>query len=280
MPKLYALADLHVGHPFNREEWLKLAPHPEDALILAGDVGESKEHLRLAFELATKNFKHVFWVPGNHELYTMPADKDAPRGEAKYQFCVQMARSYGVLTPEDDWVLWEGEGGPVVVALCFTLYDYSFRPSNVSRQDVVAWAKEAEVESTDEHLLHYEPYGSRDAWCRILVERAEQKFEDASKKWPGVPTVIVNHWPLREDLIFIPRVPRFKIWCGTTLTNDWHRNWNALVVVTGHLHVRRTDWIDGVRFEESSLGKSSFWGFCCVCKNSSQRLFLAARICS
>ncbi len=31
----------------------------------------------------------------------------------------------------------------------------------------------------------------------------------------------------------------------------------ARVVVSGHLHTRRTDWIDGVRFEEVSLGISA-----------------------
>lgn len=30
-------------------------------------------------------------------------------------------------------------------------------------------------------------------------------------------------------------------------------------MVTGHLHVRRTDWIDGVRFEEASLGYPRQW---------------------
>jgi hypothetical protein len=30
-------------------------------------------------------------------------------------------------------------------------------------------------------------------------------------------------------------------------------------VVTGHLHVRRTDFIDGVRFEECSLGYPRQW---------------------
>jgi hypothetical protein len=31
------------------------------------------------------------------------------------------------------------------------------------------------------------------------------------------------------------------------------------VVVTGHLHVRRTDWKDGTRFEEVSLGYPRQW---------------------
>ena len=259
MPKLYALADLHLSHPGNRTAWSELSPHLEDSLILPGDVGESEANLRSAFSLAIQNFKQVFWVPGNHELYTMMTDKTGPRGESKYLFCVKIAREYGVLTPEDEWALWEGDGGPAIVALCFTLYDYSFRPPDVSREAALDWARETGVEATDEHLLHYQPYESRDQWCHKLVDKFERKFEDASRKWPGVPTVIVNHWPLREDMIFIPLIPRFTLWCGTKRTQQWHRTWNARVVVSGHLHVRRTDWMDGVRFEECSLGYPRQW---------------------
>lgn len=189
----------------------------------------------------------------------MPSEKEGPRGEAKYLACVATARRFGVVTPEDEWVLWEGEGGPVVMALCFTLYDYSFRPPGVSREGALAWARETGVEATDEVLLHCEPYASRDEWCRALVEKWEGRFAAARQKWPQVPFVIVNHWPLRQDTIYIPLVPRFTLWCGTTATEEWHRKWGASVVVTGHLHVRRTDWIDGVRFEECSLGYPRQW---------------------
>jgi hypothetical protein len=71
--------------------------------------------------------------------------------------------------------------------------------------------------------------------------------------------VLVNHFPLRQDLIRTPRVPRFTFWCGSTLTDDWHRQFRAKVVVSGHLHVRSTDWVDSVRFEEVSLGYPRQW---------------------
>jgi len=32
-----------------------------------------------------------------------------------------------------------------------------------------------------------------------------------------------------------------------------------VVAVSGHLHVRRTDWRDGTRFEEVSLGYARQW---------------------
>lgn len=71
--------------------------------------------------------------------------------------------------------------------------------------------------------------------------------------------VLINHWPLRSDLVCIPAIPRFSLWCGTTLTEDWHEKFHADVVVTGHLHVRRTDWRGKTRFEEVSLGYPKQW---------------------
>jgi len=75
----------------------------------------------------------------------------------------------------------------------------------------------------------------------------------------GARTVLINHWPLREDLIWIPRVPRFVPWCGTRATHDWHQRFRAIHVVTGHLHTRRTDVIDDTRLHEVSLGYPRQW---------------------
>jgi hypothetical protein len=50
------------------------------------------------------------------------------------------------------------------------------------------------------------------------------------------------------------RHPEFAQWCGTVRTADWHRRFRAAAVVYGHLHIPRTTWHDGVRFEEVSLG--------------------------
>jgi hypothetical protein len=72
----------------------------------------------------------------------------------------------------------------------------------------------------------------------------------------------VGHWQLREDLVKLPRVPRFSLWCGTKKTEDWHNKFNAKVVISGHIHIRRTDWRDNTRFEEVSLGYPRQWQDC------------------
>ena len=140
--KLYAISDLHLGYRANRQALEQLPAHPQDWLILGGDVGETVEHLRFAFRLLSPRFRQLVWVPGNHELWTTPTDGSPVRGQDKYQQLVSVCRSHGVLTPEDPYPVWTGEGGPCVLAPLFLLYDYSFRPAHVPADQAVAWAQE------------------------------------------------------------------------------------------------------------------------------------------
>ncbi|KAH7110326.1 metallophosphoesterase-like protein [Dendryphion nanum] len=261
--QLWAIADLHLSYKTNREELDKLQPRPNDGLIICGDVGESADHLRTAFIKAKACYGQVFWAPGNHELYTLPTQKEhGARGERKYAECVDIARECGVKTPEDDYVLWDGDGGPCLIAPIFTLYDYSFRPDHVKLEDALEWAREKDIEATDEHLLHPDPYATRIEWCQALLASTEHRLTAAVAANPGVKLILVGHWPLREDLVMLPNVPRFSLWCGTKKTEDWHNRFNAKVVVSGHLHIRRTDWRDDTRFEEVSLGYPRQWQEC------------------
>lgn len=248
--KLLALSDLHVGHPRNREVLAELTPRPEDWLILGGDLGESEAHLRWVIETLGPRFRQLVWVPGNHELYVHPEDKDSPRGEERYLQLVEICRRAGVITPEDPYVTWSGEGGPHLLAPLFLLYDYSFRPAHVAEEEAVPWAMESGILASDELLLDPRPHASRKAWCHARVDATEARLAAA----PPLPMVLINHFPLREDLVRLRWIPRFSIWCGTRRTHDWHRRFRARVVVSGHLHIPRTDWVDGVRFEEVSFG--------------------------
>ncbi len=253
-PRLLAISDLHVNH---RGQLARLAELPEqrdDWLILAGDIGDRPRHLAAAFDVLVRRFRRVLWVPGNHELWTVP--KTAPRGMARYREQLDVAQAYGVTTPEDPWLVWEGEGGPVTICLLFLGFDYTFRPDDVASEDVLAWAKEGSVRSRDETRLHFDPYPSRAAWCEARCDAAEARL---SMLLPGTRTVLVNHYPLRQDLVRLVRHPRYAPWCGTRRTEDWHLRFNAAVCINGHLHMRSTDWRDGVRFEEVALGYPRHW---------------------
>jgi 3',5'-cyclic AMP phosphodiesterase CpdA len=143
-----------------------------------------------------------------------------------------------------------------VVAPLFVLYDYSFRPDDVAAEDALAWAEKTGVVCADEYLIHPDPHPSIPAWCAARVAVTERRLAAVE---PGARLVLVNHFPLHERLLKLWRIPRFSLWCGTRKTSDWHRRYPVDVVVYGHTHRRATDWIDGVRFEEVSLGYPRDW---------------------
>ncbi len=252
--KLYAISDLHLGYEANRHELAKIASRPNDWLILAGDVGETAAQLELAFRTLQPRFAKLVWVPGNHELWTLP--KETARGRFKYDELVDLCRFYRVLTPEDPYPIVGIDGRQVRVAPLFLLYDYSFRPPDVSREKALEWANEAGVVCADEQLLHPDPYAGIAEWCHARCDLTELRLETFRN---DLPTVLINHFPLREDLARLPRIPRFSLWCGTRRTENWHLRFNATVVVSGHLHIRSTSRRDGVRFEEVSLGYPRQW---------------------
>jgi len=257
--KLYAISDLHLYYQSNRRALENMPFYKKDWLIVAGDIGETLELHRYALALLTARFAQVLWVPGNHDLWTIPSTtltEHHERGEEKYLSLVALCREYGVLTPEDPYVTWSGEGASALLVPLFLLYDYSFRPDDVPQERALAWAEETNVVCTDEALLHPDPYPTRIAWCLARCAATEKRL---SKEVSNVPVVFINHFPMRQALVRFKHIPRFSLWCGTRQTEDWHRRFPTTAVVYGHVHMRATDFQDGVRFEEVSLGYPQQW---------------------
>ena len=252
---LYAISDLHIGHRVNREALADLPAFPSDWLIVAGDVGERAEHLVTALDLLAPRFAQIIWTPGNHDLWCPPDATDRSRGQARYEELVAICRRFRVLTPEDRYPEWPDEPDTFIVPM-FLLFDYSFRPPDVPAEHAIRWAREAGIGSGDEQMLDPTPWPSIADWCRARCRNTAQRLDALPAT---ARTVLVNHWPLRYDLARPPRVPRFSVWSGTTITEDWARTYRARVVVSGHLHLRTTLWRQGVRFDEVSLGYPRDW---------------------
>lgn len=253
MTKMFAVSDLHVSYPRNREFVAGLRPEsPDDWLLVAGDVAERIADIGWALGTLRRRFGTVVWTPGNHELWTLASDPVRLRGAERYQHLVDMCRGLGVLTPEDPYPVWWGPGGPALVIPLFLLYDYSFLPPGAAtKEEALAIAYESGVVCTDEAVLYPDPYPSREDWCRARVDATLARLAGID---PDMPTVLVSHFPLIREPTRVLRYPEFAQWCGTERTADWHVRFRALAAVYGHLHIHRTSWHDGVRFEEVSLG--------------------------
>ena len=275
--RLLAISDLHIGYQENRAYADSLAPaDPDDWLIVAGDVGEVFADVGFVLASLANRFARVIWVPGNHELWTLPSDPVAVRGVARYEALVTVCRRFGVLTPEDEFPVWEGPGGPVTVAPLLTLYDYSLtadggagdgradletadletadsEPADL-RAAALRAAGAAGIAPADEGRLYADPYPSVVDWCRDRVAATESRLGAVDG-----PMVLVSHWPLIPAPLAKLRHPAYAPWCGTTLTADWHTRYPVLAAVYGHLHIPRTTEHDGVRFEEVSVGNPREW---------------------
>jgi 3',5'-cyclic AMP phosphodiesterase CpdA len=254
--RLLAISDLHVGYPENRALLDGLRPEdPDDWLIVAGDVGEVFTDVGWVLATLANRFTRVIWAPGNHELWTLPADPVQLRGERRYEALVQVCRRFGVVTPEDPFPVWPGPDGPVAVAPLFLLYDYTFRPAGAATtESALELARASGVVCADERWLHPDPYPSRADWCRARVTAAEKRLASLD-----LPVVLVSHWPLLRSPTDVLRHPEFALWCGSTLTAGWHLRHEVVCAIYGHLHVPRTTWHDGGRFEEVSVGYPREW---------------------
>ena len=260
MATLWAISDLHVAHRGNEEILDRIRPTAaDDWLIVAGDVAERTDDIVDTLRRLRARFHTVVWVPGNHELYTTAKDPLQIFGVARYDYLVQACRDIDVVTPEDIYPLFDpGDGSdPVRVVPMFLLYDYTFRPDGTTtKMQALAVARERNIVATDEFLLSPEPFGTRDAWGRARMEATEKRLEALD---PAEKKILINHWPLRREPCDALIYPEFALWCGSVETADWHTRFNAACSVYGHLHIPRTTWYDGVRFEEVSVGYPREW---------------------
>ncbi|GAB3708569.1 metallophosphoesterase [Corynebacterium nasicanis] len=239
---MWLVSDLHVTFPANRERVERLAPAEEgDWLIVAGDVAESIDIVVDTLARLRRRFARVVWCPGNHELFARPSDRY--QGRARYARLIDLLREVGVDTPEDPYPVF----GDVTVAPLFTLYDYSFRPAGRSAAEALIDARAARATLDDE--LYIAPYVDVVEWCAERVAYSRERLTAVDG-----PTLLVNHWPLAVEPTRRLRQPDMALWCGTTLTRSFARDYRAVGVVHGHLHMPEEIMVEGVPHVDVSLG--------------------------
>lgn len=255
---VFAVSDLHTSYPENQRIVEQLRSEScDDWLIVAGDVSDTFSEIEKVLRVLRQRYAKVIWAPGNHDLWTTRQDRLQLRGEARYQVLVKMCHDNDILTPEDEFAVWQGPTGPFVIVPLFQLYDYSWlAPGTTTKRDSLEHAFRTGVVCADEIMLHPDPYPNRESWCDARVKESERRLSALSS---GMKTVLVSHWPLVREMTDVLRFPAFAQWCGTIRTADWHTRFRAEVAVYGHLHTPRTTYYDGVRFEEVSLGYPKEW---------------------
>lgn len=229
---LFAISDLHSSYSENRRIIDEMRPESsDDWLIVAGDVDYTFSKIEKTLSLLQRRYAKVIWTPVCGALpgscRNVPTQRHSP---ARGRVC-DLAR------PERSCNNW-------------------LAPGTRNKKESLAYAYETGIVCADEMLLHPAPYPDRESWCSARLKEAERRLLALG---PDVKTVLVGHWPLVRQPTQALRFPEFAQWCGTTQTSDWHIRFRAKVVVYGHLHIPRTTYYDGVRFEEVSVGYPREW---------------------
>lgn len=69
--RVFVLSDLHTDYAENMM-WvnhISMVTHKKDILLVAGDVAETFKNFVQTMSLLKDRFEHVFYVPGNHDLW-------------------------------------------------------------------------------------------------------------------------------------------------------------------------------------------------------------------
>ncbi|CAN1846316.1 [Acyl-carrier-protein] phosphodiesterase PptH, partial [Linum perenne] len=98
--RVFVVSDLHTDYKENMAwvECLSTNKHRNDVLIVAGDVAETYKNFYLTMALLKEKFEHVFFVPGNHDLWCRKEGEDYLDSLEKLNKLLGACRGLGVET--------------------------------------------------------------------------------------------------------------------------------------------------------------------------------------
>ena len=101
MPRVFCVSDIHTDHKENMHwvQSLSKDHYKEDTIILGGDVSDNREVLEKTLAAFRARFKHVFFVPGNHDLWLRKEDAGGARDSLdKLHELLDLCEALGVQT--------------------------------------------------------------------------------------------------------------------------------------------------------------------------------------
>ena len=252
-----ATSDIHIDFPDN-QRWLDALRHPGRpcALILAGDVCTSLTKLRTAFIKLTLIYTHVFYCPGNHELWTAKAEVNSVQ---KFLDILKLCDECGVHT-RPAWVA----PGVAIVPL-FSWYKTTFFPNGdreelSSREehfDCSCYWPEGIGSRSDPHLSTHP--GIADFFLECNALRFERQDWPSATELAGATTIFsFSHFIPRPELYSGYHNMGKVMGCNEL---DHHvRHCGASVHIFGHSHLPVDATVSGVRYVQRALGYPRDWG--------------------
>jgi predicted phosphodiesterase len=240
--RVFALSDIHIDYDVNTR-WianLSTAEYQHDVLILAGDVTHTLRRLEWCLGTLAKRFKKVLFVPGNHDLWVIPENREK-NSLQKFDDVCAVAESSGA-----SMHAFRVRGVSIIPLLGW--YDYTFgEPSEKLRS---IW-------------MDYRACRWPNGFTPREVAEHFAAFNDKQVSETADMVITYSHFLPRIDLMpaFIPSAGKilYPI-LGSAKLDRQLRRLNANIHVYGHSHVNRHVTIDGVTYINNAFGYPSETG--------------------
>ena len=225
--RVFATSDLHTDY---KENFLWLSQlsdkdYRDDTLIVAGDISDRLEVMRETFRLLRSKFQHVFFTPGNHELWVRNGEFSSIE---KLHQILDLCDTLGIVTqPLRLEHLW-------IVPL-FSWYDGVFEP------EMNAWA--------DFHLCKWPDNIQPLPDYFLRLNEPHLKPYDA-------PVISFSHFIPRADLLPPPEYLRISWLAHVSICkalDEQVRRIESRVHVCGHTHTTFDCVIDNVRYVQNAV---------------------------
>lgn len=233
--RIFAVSDIHIEYEENRK-WLSnltLYDHQEDFLILAGDIANQISLIVFAFKEFKKRFSEVFYVPGNHELWTF--HHNGKNSIEIFGLIEELAHNYGISMKP-------GQLGSLSIIPLFGWYDYSFgQPSDELMRMWCDYPACKWPDGFDEYRI-----------ARYFTSKNENFLH------------IKNHFIITFSH-FLPRIDVMPAYIppdrriiypvlGTSLIESQIRHLGSQIHVYGHSHLNRQVLMDNTLYVNNAFG--------------------------
>jgi predicted phosphodiesterase len=232
--RILAISDLHTDFRDNLclVAQLSNVSYQRDVLIAAGDISDRLDTLETTLAMLRAKFRHVFYVPGNHELWVR---RERQTSVEKFFSVLSLCQALDIRTSP-------AKEGEVWIVPLFSWYEPQFDADDSGdTKSLSGWAD----------FYHCK-------WPAALGQVADY-FLNMNKprlRAYDAPVISFSHFLPRRDLL--PTVERLKFKglpkvAGCTGLDAQIRTLNARIHVFGHSHISCDCIIDGVRYVQNPL---------------------------
>mmetsp|Transcript_28742 Transcript_28742/g.56189 ORF Transcript_28742/g.56189 Transcript_28742/m.56189 type:complete len:923 (+) Transcript_28742:340-3108(+) len=84
--RIFAISDVHIDHGDSVVNWangISATEFKNDILLVAGDLGDTFNAVKIGLSTFKKKFRRVFYVPGNHDMWIRPNTADSTKFKFK-----------------------------------------------------------------------------------------------------------------------------------------------------------------------------------------------------